>query len=107
MVRADRPFLFAIRDVPTGTILFLGRTVNPPRNDGGPADAQPQSRCWAVPAGNGFCGHFPPQDNEEHAERGRHDETCTPEAKTAAMGQVIVLKCPVDHGCVLSVTMGT
>jgi serine protease inhibitor len=27
--RADRPFLFAIRDVKTGTILFLGRLTNP------------------------------------------------------------------------------
>jgi serpin B len=25
----DRPFVFAIRDVPTGTILFLGRVANP------------------------------------------------------------------------------
>jgi serpin B len=28
-VRADRPFLFALRDVPTGTILFLGRVGDP------------------------------------------------------------------------------
>jgi serine protease inhibitor len=27
--RADRPFLFAIRDVKTGTILFVGRLTNP------------------------------------------------------------------------------
>ncbi len=27
--RADRPFVFAIRDVKTGTILFLGRLTNP------------------------------------------------------------------------------
>jgi serpin B len=27
--RADRPFIFAIRDVKTGTILFLGRMMNP------------------------------------------------------------------------------
>ena len=25
----DRPFLFAIRDVPTGTVLFLGRVADP------------------------------------------------------------------------------
>jgi len=25
----DRPFIFAIRDVPTGSILFLGRVANP------------------------------------------------------------------------------
>lgn len=29
VVRADRPFLFAIRDVPTGAVLFLGRVGDP------------------------------------------------------------------------------
>ncbi len=28
-VRVDRPFLFAVRDVPTGAVLFLGRVADP------------------------------------------------------------------------------
>jgi serpin B len=28
-VTFNRPFIFAIRDVPTGAILFLGRIANP------------------------------------------------------------------------------
>jgi serpin B len=29
VVRADRPFFFALRDVPTGAILFLGSVTDP------------------------------------------------------------------------------
>jgi serpin B len=28
-IRADRPFIFAIRDLGSGTILFIGRVVDP------------------------------------------------------------------------------
>jgi serpin B len=31
-VRIDRPFLFAIRDTQTGTLLFLGRVMDPSAN---------------------------------------------------------------------------
>jgi len=29
VLRVDRPFLFALRDVPTGAFLFLGRVTDP------------------------------------------------------------------------------
>ncbi len=28
-IKIDRPFVFFIRDIPTGTILFIGRVMNP------------------------------------------------------------------------------
>jgi serpin B len=28
-LRVDRPFLFALRDIPTGAIVFLGRVTDP------------------------------------------------------------------------------
>jgi serpin B len=28
-LRVDRPFLFALRDVPTGAVVFLGRVGDP------------------------------------------------------------------------------
>jgi serine protease inhibitor len=31
-VSADRPFLYFLRDQPTGAILFMGRVVDPTQN---------------------------------------------------------------------------
>jgi len=28
-VTVDRPFIFLIRDIPTGSVIFVGRVVNP------------------------------------------------------------------------------
>jgi serpin B len=33
VVNVDRPFLYAIRDLPTSTVLFLGRVLDPTRGE--------------------------------------------------------------------------
>lgn len=47
LFRADRPFVFIIRHVPSGTILFLGRLINPAEAPSGHAARSEGRRCPA------------------------------------------------------------
>lgn len=48
VIKADRPFLFALRDRPTGLLLFMGRVVDP--TTAGPGGGAVQLGAWQKPS---------------------------------------------------------